>query len=125
MGSGAVDGAGPGAGGRETRDETRIGSLSAPDKKRKEKKRKLNLPPPLTILHSQTVTRQGLFGLGLPEIAVIAGVAALIFGPSKLPSIGKELGKTVKSFQTAAKEFESELKSAASEEEEEAGKKKE
>ena len=26
------------------------------------------------------VTQMGLFGLGLPEIAVIGGVAALIFG---------------------------------------------
>jgi Sec-independent protein translocase protein TatA len=43
-------------------------------------------------------------------------------GPSKLPSLGKELGKTAKSFQTAAKEFEKELKSAA---EEEAAEKKE
>lgn len=58
---------------------------------------------------------QGLFGLGLPEIAVIAGVTALIFGPSKLPELGKGLGKTVKSFQTAAKEFKTELEQAASE----------
>lgn len=54
--------------------------------------------------------RQGLFGLGVPEIAVIAGVAALIFGPSKLPELGKAAGQTAKSFQDAAKEFNEELK---------------
>ena len=32
---------------------------------------------------------------------------------SKLPELGKGLGKTVKSFQSAAKEFETELKAAA------------
>ena len=37
-------------------------------------------------------------------------------GPSKLPQLGKELGKTAKSFQTAAKEFEKELKTGAEEE---------
>ncbi|XP_022863635.1 sec-independent protein translocase protein TATA, chloroplastic-like isoform X1 [Olea europaea var. sylvestris] len=51
-----------------------------------------------------------LFGLGVPELVVIAGVVALVFGPKKLPEVGRSIGKTVKSFQQAAKELESELK---------------
>lgn len=56
------------------------------------------------------VACQGVFGLGFAEIAVVVGIAALVFGPSKLPELGKGLGQTVKSFQTAAREFEAELK---------------
>jgi sec-independent protein translocase protein TatA len=73
--------------------------------------RPLSMPSPCSS--SRLVKCNGLFGLGLPEIAVIAGIAALVFGPSKLPELGKGLGQTVKSFQTAAKEFETELKAAA------------
>ncbi|KFK31934.1 hypothetical protein AALP_AA6G178200 [Arabis alpina] len=64
----------------------------------------------VVIRPRKPLTCNALFGLGVPELAVIAGVAALLFGPKKLPEIGKSIGKTVKSFQQAAKEFESELK---------------
>ena len=40
----------------------------------------------------------------------------LLFGPSKIPELGKTLGKTAKSFQGAAEEFKSELKSGLEEE---------
>eukprot|EP00238_Polyblepharides_amylifera_P000868 CAMPEP_0196572610 /NCGR_PEP_ID=MMETSP1081-20130531/2623_1 /TAXON_ID=36882 /ORGANISM="Pyramimonas amylifera, Strain CCMP720" /LENGTH=80 /DNA_ID=CAMNT_0041889975 /DNA_START=293 /DNA_END=535 /DNA_ORIENTATION=+ len=62
----------------------------------------------------------GLFGLGVPELVVIGGVAALLFGPSKLPELGRGLGKTVKSFQAAAEEFKEEVNAAATEGKEEA-----
>ena len=50
-----------------------------------------------------------IFGIGLPEIAVIVGLALLIFGAKRLPQLGKTIGKTLKGLQTASKEFESEI----------------
>ena len=50
-----------------------------------------------------------LFGIGLPEIAVIVVLALLIFGPKRLPQLGKTIGKTLKGLQTASKEFENEI----------------
>jgi sec-independent protein translocase protein TatA len=51
-----------------------------------------------------------IFGIGLPEMAVIMVVALLIFGPKKLPEIGRSLGKTIRSFQEASNEFQTEFK---------------
>ena len=50
-----------------------------------------------------------IFGIGLPEIAVIILLALLIFGPKRLPQLGKTIGKTLKGLQTASKEFENEI----------------
>lgn len=54
-----------------------------------------------------------VFGIGLPEMALIMVVALLIFGPKKLPEIGKSMGKAIRSFQDASKEFEDEFKREA------------
>ena len=40
-----------------------------------------------------------MFGLGLPELGIIAVVAILIFGPKKIPELGNALGKTLRSFK--------------------------
>ena len=55
-----------------------------------------------------------VFGVGLPEMAVIGAVALLVFGPKRLPELGKTLGKTLKGFQSASKEFEREINKAMS-----------
>ena len=44
------------------------------------------------------------FGLQPLHLLVIAVVALLIFGPSRLPEIGRSLGKTLKEFQSATRE---------------------
>jgi sec-independent protein translocase protein TatA len=54
-----------------------------------------------------------IFGIGLPEMALIMIVALLIFGPKKLPEIGRSLGKAIRGFQDASKEFETEFKKEA------------
>ena len=50
-----------------------------------------------------------IFGIGIPEIAVIVVLALLIFGQKRLPQLGKTIGKTLKGLQTASKEFENEI----------------
>lgn len=54
-----------------------------------------------------------VFGIGLPEMALIMGLALLIFGPKKLPEIGRSMGKAIRGFQEASKEFETEFKREA------------
>lgn len=53
-----------------------------------------------------------VFGIGLPEMAVIAAIGLLVFGPKRLPELGKTLGRTLKGFQSASSEFEKEFRSA-------------
>jgi sec-independent protein translocase protein TatA len=54
-----------------------------------------------------------VFGVGLPEMALILVLALLVFGPKKLPEIGRSMGKAIKGFQDASKEFEEEFKKEA------------
>ena len=53
-----------------------------------------------------------VFGIGLPEMAVIAAIGLLVFGPKRLPELGKTLGRTLRGFQSASQEFEKEFRSA-------------
>jgi sec-independent protein translocase protein TatA len=44
-----------------------------------------------------------MFGLGWPEVGIIAIVAVLIFGPKKIPELGSALGKTLRGFKEEIK----------------------
>jgi Tat protein translocase TatB subunit len=36
-----------------------------------------------------------MFGIGLPELLIIAALALILIGPKKLPDLAKSLGKTL------------------------------
>lgn len=49
-----------------------------------------------------------MFGsLGLPELLVIFVVALIVFGPRRLPEIGRLLGKALGEFKKATDDFKS------------------
>ncbi|HEX9265585.1 MAG TPA: twin-arginine translocase TatA/TatE family subunit [Candidatus Binatia bacterium] len=48
-----------------------------------------------------------MFGsLGAPELIVIFVVALVVFGPSKLPELGKSLGEAIRGFKKAMNDVE-------------------
>ena len=56
--------------------------------------------------------------IGFQELALVFGLALLIFGPAKLPEIGKSLGKGIREFKSATTEATSEKKADNSEKKE-------
>src|SRR5438876_4608817 len=48
-----------------------------------------------------------MFDLGLQELLVIGVLALLVFGPSKLPELGRTIGRALREFRRASDEFRS------------------
>jgi TatA/E family protein of Tat protein translocase len=47
--------------------------------------------------------------VGIPELIIIFTIALIIFGPRKLPELGKSLGKSLAEFKRASNELKSTL----------------
>lgn len=48
-----------------------------------------------------------MFDIGLQEMLVIGVLALLVFGPSKLPELGRMIGRAMREFRRASDEFRS------------------
>lgn len=48
-----------------------------------------------------------MFGLGVPEVMIISVIGLLLFGPSKLPSLGRSLGEAIRGFKKGIEEVTS------------------
>jgi|SRR5262245_16889935 len=51
-----------------------------------------------------------MFGVGLPELAVIAFVAVLVFGPDKLPEFARQAGRMARQLKNFANTARDELR---------------
>ena len=61
--------------------------------------------------------------IGMPEMLVILVIALIIFGPRKLPELGKSLGKSLAEFKRASNDLKSTLEEEIRVEEQQTAKK--
>ncbi len=54
-------------------------------------------------------------GFGSMEIFIILLIALVVFGPQKLPEMGRSLGKAIREFKSAGDEIKDEITKAADE----------
>lgn len=46
-----------------------------------------------------------MFGIGMPELLLVLGLALIVIGPQKMPAIAKSLGRGLNEFRRATQEI--------------------
>ena len=62
-----------------------------------------------------------MFGLGIPELIVIFIIALVVFGPKRLPDLGKSIGRAMAEFKKAQQDFQESIQSEMKEVQKTAG----
>jgi TatA/E family protein of Tat protein translocase len=62
-----------------------------------------------------------MFGLGFPEIMLIFVIALIVFGPKKLPELGKSIGRAMAEFKKASDDFQESVRTEMKEVEKSTG----
>ena len=62
-----------------------------------------------SVLHFRSQEYIMLGSIGMPELIIIFVIALIIFGPRKLPELGRSLGKSLAEFKRASNELRSTL----------------
>ena len=58
-----------------------------------------------------------MYSIGIPELVLILVIALVVFGPGKLPEIGKAVGKSLREFRSASTEYNTKTIDAKNEDE--------
>ncbi len=68
----------------------------------------------IRLLATRWGSIMGGMNLGFPEMIFIFLLALIIFGPKKLPEIGRQIGRALNEFKRASNEFKSQIESEIS-----------
>jgi len=50
-----------------------------------------------------------MFNFSVPELILVLAIALVVFGPAKLPEIGKAVGKSIREFRSATTDVKEEV----------------
>lgn len=62
-----------------------------------------------------------MFDIGLQELVVIFVIALIVFGPKRLPEIGRTVGKSLREFRRASQDLRQQFEGAIDDEDDEPG----